>query len=234
MKRQARRLASDIAEQGDPITAKFWAKQLSKQYAQGLAEIYKMGYDEVHKDLVKKIIKYLGEDMDIKTVLEQQQYELYVDLDGVLVDFAELVARLVPGLVDGSKTPENKKLDRKMWQTVSWLAKRGEPFWGQMNPMPDAMTLWNYIKKYNPQILSATGMVGNPVPEKKAWVQKHLGNIKVNLVKRAVEKAQYAAPNRILIDDKMKAITPWREAGGIGIHHTSAANTIDQLKELGL
>jgi len=26
----------------------------------------------------------------------------------------------------------------------------------------------------------------------------------------------------------------WREKGGIGIHHTSAADTIKQLKELGL
>ena len=48
------------------------------------------------------------------------------------------------------------------------------------------------------------------------------------------DKHEYAAPNHILIDDRDKAILPWREAGGIGILHTSANDTIAQLKELGL
>lgn len=235
LKRQARRLANDIAAKGDPITAKFWAKHLSKMHAEGLAEIYGMGYDEVHKQLVKKILKYLGENMNIATVLEQEQkYEIFCDLDGVLVDFVKLAAELIPGWHTEEHPNRDKKKDRELWKTVSWMAKNGKPFWGQMDPMPDAMQLWNYIKKYNPQILSAGGTVGNPEPEKRAWVQSHLGNPKVNIVQRAVDKAQFAGPNRILIDDKMKAINPWVEAGGIGVHHTSATNTIKQLKELGL
>jgi hypothetical protein len=47
-------------------------------------------------------------------------------------------------------------------------------------------------------------------------------------------KAAYAKPNHILIDDREKSIQPWREAGGIGILHTSAADTISQLQKLGL
>jgi len=35
-----------------------------------------------------------------------------------------------------------------------------------------------------------------------------------------------------LIDDRQKNIDAWVEAGGIGIVHTSAANTIEQLKAL--
>ena len=48
------------------------------------------------------------------------------------------------------------------------------------------------------------------------------------------EKYQYAAPNHILIDDRLVSIEPWVNAGGIGILHTSAVDTIEQLKELGL
>jgi hypothetical protein len=44
----------------------------------------------------------------------------------------------------------------------------------------------------------------------------------------------FAGPERILIDDMEQTIREWNNAGGIGIHHTSASNTISQLKKLGL
>ena len=47
-------------------------------------------------------------------------------------------------------------------------------------------------------------------------------------------KKNYANANSILIDDMQKNIDQWRAAGGIGILHTSAASTIEQLKKLGL
>ena len=36
----------------------------------------------------------------------------------------------------------------------------------------------------------------------------------------------------ILIDDRMHSIGPWRSAGGIGILHTSASQSIGELKTL--
>ena len=48
------------------------------------------------------------------------------------------------------------------------------------------------------------------------------------------DKHKYAAPNHILIDDRMKAIGPWRKAGGIGILHKDTKDTIAKLKLLGL
>ena len=38
----------------------------------------------------------------------------------------------------------------------------------------------------------------------------------------------------ILIDDRKSNIEEWRANGGIGILHTSATDTISQLKKLGL
>ena len=46
------------------------------------------------------------------------------------------------------------------------------------------------------------------------------------------QKAAFAIEGAVLIDDREKNINAWVEAGGIGILHTSAANTIDQLKAL--
>ena len=51
---------------------------------------------------------------------------------------------------------------------------------------------------------------------------------KANFAKDGVD----GRPN-ILIDDHMKNIKAFRDKGGIGIHHTSAAKTIAMLKKIG-
>jgi hypothetical protein len=48
------------------------------------------------------------------------------------------------------------------------------------------------------------------------------------------QKQIFAAEGKILIDDMEQTIREWKNAGGIGILHTSAANTIKELKKLGL
>ena len=82
----------------------------------------------------------------------------------------------------------------------------GVGFWVGMPWMEDGKTYWDYIKKYKPILLSS----------------------------RSKDKQNYSGENKILIDDRPSNITEWRSQGGIGILHTSAANTIAQLKELGI
>jgi 5'(3')-deoxyribonucleotidase len=160
-----------------------------------------------------------------------QRYKIFVDLDGGVVDFDAEMERI------GFKRAEvegNSKAKGRFWHEVGRKAHRGEPFWGVMKPMADADVLWSYVKRYNPEILSATGHVGNATEEKHAWVKQHLGEVPTHLVRKSSDKAQFAAPTHILIDDRAKSIEPWVAAGGIGILHTSAADTIRQLKELGI
>lgn len=231
IKRQAQYLAGDVAKY-DQYTRKFWAKHLSKHVADAIARLHKRPPNEVRTTLVKKIMKMLGEEMKVNEVVEQApQYKIFVDLDGVLVDFDKEMAKIgFPRDV----LERDKQAKRKFWQTIGWMAKNGKPFWGTMDPMPDANQLWTYVKKYNPEILSATGHVGNATSEKHDWVKRHLGNVKVHLVQKSSDKSQFAAPNHILIDDRQKSIEPFLAAGGIGILHKSAADTISQLKELGI
>ena len=47
-------------------------------------------------------------------------------------------------------------------------------------------------------------------------------------------KSNYAKENAILIDDFASNIKRWEAAGGIGILHKNANDTIQQLKQLGL
>lgn len=174
---------------------------------------------------------------------DEMQYTLYVDLDGVLADFEKGVTKAIRETMDPNFVYDEKKFqtDPKfrdfMWKTVAEYQKQhGFILWRNLDTMPDAYQLWDYVKKYNPQILSATGPARyHAAEQKRGWVTEHFGsNIRINTTESAALKASYADQTRILIDDKMKAISPWVAAGGIGILHTSAANTIKQLKDLGL
>lgn len=165
-----------------------------------------------------------------------EPYKLFVDLDGVLVDFYNHAQQLFPHI--DIKAARERNPEKKMfWKAVKQHIDSGEPFWGGMPPMPDAMVLWNHVKQFHPTILTATGYTAKDVSarEKQEWVRQHLGpNVPIILVEEAKHKSEYAAPNHILIDDQNKAIGPWVEKGGVGILHTSAAHTIEELKKLGL
>ena len=174
-------------------------------------------------------------DETLKEFEDMKEYKLYVDMDGVLFDFVAGVSKLVPGY-DDKKYEKDKEYRSRMWKAVKDDADNGGELWFNLPLMKDAMELWNYIKKYNPEILSATGTTDPSTgKQKKRSIAKHFGKgVKVNLVEKAEKKQKFAAPKHILIDDKTRATKPFEAAGGIGIVHTSAANTIKQLKKLGL
>lgn len=162
-------------------------------------------------------------------------YILYIDMDGVLADFEKKVKE-IDQTYNRDDYLANSKGRKSMWDAITQYQKDGGELWYELDMMPDAMVLWNYVKKYpNTEILTATG---NPMyhadEQKLRWVKEKIGNVKVNFARKSADKAQYAEPNYILIDDAEKSIGPWTAAGGIGILHTTAADTISKLKELGL
>jgi len=171
------------------------------------------------------------------------QYTIFCDIDGVLANFKQAIEKACrdihhPEFVyEEDKYHTDPKYRNLMWKCISEYQKKyGYVLWLHLDLMPDAHELWNYIKPYNPQILTAAGQPRNHAMEqKRIWVTQHFGsNVKVNIVETAAEKRKFAGPNRILIDDSKKAIDPWDAAGGIGILHTNAANTIRHLKTYGL
>jgi len=176
-----------------------------------------------------KIDALLKEDED------QSEYKIYCDMDGVLADFVKGMYKLIQNY-DDTKYLQDPRYRNIMWQAVADYSKNGGKLWAELDLMPDAMVLWNYISKYdNTEILTASGDPKYGAPDqKREWVKRYFNGVKVNIVRKSSDKAQYAAPNHILIDDMSKSIDPWVAAGGIGILHRSAADTISKLKELGL
>ncbi len=163
---------------------------------------------------------------DLLKEVEEQNYTIYCDLDGVLVDFDKGYEDLT-----GMTTKEaNAKGLEVFWEPI---AKAGAAFWIKLKWMPDGKELWNYIKQYNPSLLSAPSREESSRIGKRVWVKRNLPGVKLILA-NASDKQNYSGENQILIDDRDKNIDQWRSKGGIGILHTSTANTIKQLKKLGL
>ena len=157
---------------------------------------------------------------------EDQKYKIYVDMDGVLVDFDGGYEKLT-----GMTTREaDEKGPEFFWKPIS---KAGAKWWITLNWMPDGKQLWDYVKKYNPELLSAPSREEASKMGKRIWVKRELPGAKL-ILRSADKKQEFASPTSILIDDREKNIEQWEAAGGIGILHTDASSTIKKLKELGL
>ena len=166
-----------------------------------------------------------------KEIMEQEeipQYKIYCDMDGVLCDFNkrfEEFGKMLP------KEYESKYGTKQFWKLID--DEIGVRFWVGMPWMPDGRELWNFIKPFNPSLLSAPSRNNESRLGKRLWVRNHIPGTKLILANR-VNKQQYSTKNSILIDDMPRTIEEWDSGGGIGILHTSAASTIEQLKQLGL
>lgn len=158
-------------------------------------------------------------------------YTLYVDLDGVMADLDRFVEQLT-----GQHLSNDDEKDAEIWDVLNARKEEGLPTFSVLHKMKDADTLWSYIQQYEPNILTATGRdFEYGKREKTKWVERNLtGYNEIIVVQRSRDKAAYAAPRHILIDDRMQSIGPWRRAGGIGILHKNAEDTCNQLKLLGL
>lgn len=167
----------------------------------------------------------------LKTNLEEEltpEYKIYSDMDGVITDFDSQFEKLSDGISPSEYEKKNGK--ETFWKLIR---DKGVGFWVGMPWMSDGLEYWNYIEQYNPTLLSAPSKDKSSRLGKHLWVKNNIPGTKLVLA-YAQDKQKYAAPNHILIDDRLSNIEQWRSQGGIGILHTSAANTIQQLKELGL
>jgi len=152
-------------------------------------------------------------------------YKIYCDMDGVLVDFERGYEELTGIDLRG----EFQKGD-DFWDPIS---EKGVGFWAGLKWMPDGQELWDYLKPYKPDLLSAPSREQSSRIGKHVWVKHKIPGTKL-ILRYAKQKQELATPESILIDDRQVNIDQWEAAGGIGILHTSTANTIQQLQKLGL
>lgn len=151
---------------------------------------------------------------------------IFVDMDGVLADFVRGVEgpKYLNGPLVSEQTYDSRKLE---------LSNKG--LFKDLPIMPGKRKLINYIKEsgIDWEILTASGTLNRTVvaQDKIYWIRKHVDpRITVTATIKGEDKAVFARPNHILIDDRKSNIKAWTEAGGVGILHRSAEDTINQLE----
>lgn len=155
--------------------------------------------------------------------------DIALDLDGVFADFYSAIISLMgPDWTSLSKN--------EFWKVLG----QQECFFKKIQPLPYARELFDVFKDTDHFILTAlplpTGNFVNARDHKVEWVRTHLSDtVRVETVVGGKNKGpMFAKPDRLLIDDTLRNIEIWEAHGGIGIHHTSFENTIEQLKEFGI
>jgi hypothetical protein len=149
-------------------------------------------------------------------------------MDEVLVDLRDHLRILYGGL--GLTNAVKKATDKDFPNLFAHLP------W-----MQDGKILWSYLHEAGAEtrILSARTNTWQPtaVGDKHLWIRKNLKPppVETHIVQRH-EKQNYARAYghaNILIDDWDLNINEWNAAGGIGILHRSAEETIEALVEIG-
>ena len=207
---------------------------------------------------------------------KEPEFQIYCDMDGVLVDFVNAAVNTVNEDIVDMSIPSHKetggittigrvrraleeegrsfitkddieiKGKTKVQKAAnSYMYRRVEndfDWWVKLEWMPDGRELWDYIRVFNPYILTAPMKQEGSKEGKRAWVKKNLqlpnGNQpeKVILNSKKYLYANVGPTMNILIDDMTKNTVPWNEAtkdtDSVAILHTSAKDTIRQLEGL--
>jgi len=169
---------------------------------------------------------------------------VYCDMDGVLADFQRGFQKAYPQV---SASEMNDFILSHGWSAIG----REHPNLFQTLPkLPDADQLMTKLLRLRDTdqitlfILTAIPSelrVKDAANHKREWMRRHYPTIPMSnvLVVRRSEKQEYAmsstlsgASPAILIDDFAKNIREWEQAGGLGILHTSAKQTLDTLDHM--
>lgn len=139
-------------------------------------------------------------------------YKLYIDMDGVLCNFDERFEHFSGMLPDEY---EEKFGTKRFWHFID--EEIGIKFWNGMKWCPQGQLLWEFVKPYDPILLTSPSRNKVSVEGKLEWIDSHIPGTPV-IFRQAKQKHLIAGPGCILVDDREDTIERVNEAGGIGIH----------------
>ncbi len=154
--------------------------------------------------------------------------KLFLDCDGVLADFDKLFIECT-GM--HPRVYESTYGDKSFWKVCE---DHGDFFYA-LNPMPDAFQLFDAVSHLNPTILTGASNNTWAVDQKTRWAAKYFPGTEI-IVTRSKTKRDHmhADKHNIIVDDWDKYKHLWEELGGTFIIHTSADDSINQLRKLGI
>jgi hypothetical protein len=147
--------------------------------------------------------------------------QLYLDCDGVLADF-DAGATSVLGLPP--REFQRRHGPRRFWKELA----AAPDFYFTLPLLPDATELFEAVRHLEPIILTGLPLGGWAAEQKVRWAAEHFPGTRI-ITTMARDKRDHAREGDVLVDDLLKHRHLWEEAGGVFVHHTSAATTIEEL-----
>ena len=151
--------------------------------------------------------------------------KIFIDMDGVLCDFATEAMALFGQQYDRRKWPIGHYCIAsavgvdvaEMWRRIN---ARGSLFWENLNAYPWAADLLKMVRDYDAEfsVASVPGPCGSSAAGKLRWLDKNTGEPPpFRRYFLGPEKHLLAGPGRVLIDDKTENCEQWVAAGGSAI-----------------
>jgi hypothetical protein len=156
--------------------------------------------------------------------------KLYLDMDGVLCNFEKRFTDLYGKDALGSR-------DRKNF-TTNWPNFIMDGNFESLEWFPGGKELLDFIQNetdWEVEILSSSGgekFHSEVAAQKVMWLCDKGIPYKANIVPGRKHKTAYATPETILIDDTEDIIVNFNAAGGLGILHKDANETLAKLRTL--
>ena len=150
---------------------------------------------------------------------------IYLDCDGVLADFdrgAEAILGLAPHAFERAHGAG------EFWRRLA----RAPDFFANLEPLPDAMELYEAVRHRRPVILTGLPRGNWAAAQKRRWAHRHFPGVPV-ITTMAALKREHCLPGDALVDDREKYRHLWEAEGGVFIHHKDAAGSIRELREKG-
>jgi len=151
--------------------------------------------------------------------------QIFLDCDGVLADFDRGAEKIL-----GSPP---HAFERRHGARLFWKRLAGaEGFFENLDPLPDAIELYEAVKHKHPVILTGMPHGTWAEPQKRRWAARHFPGVPV-ITTMAALKHEHRHPGDVLVDDRDKHRHLWEANGGVFIHHKSARTSIAELKVRG-
>lgn len=196
----------------------------------------------------------------LKEANEKFPYQIYCDMDGVLVDFGSATSKILNDLINNPEEhQDNKKLYKAILRAKEEIGEEeitskhfsfGSPhkeiinlmfralasnkdYWVEMDWLEGGKELWDFIEPYKPIILTA------PIKStsasklgKEEWCANHLGKeVEVIVDEEKWKYAKREGKTGLLIDDRKKNVRLFRDAGGKAILYTDLKSAEDEIKQ---
>ena len=148
--------------------------------------------------------------------------QLFLDCDGVLADF-DKGATAILGMPP-------KAFEKRHGLGRFWAKLASAPdFYFSLPLLPGATELSDAVKHLDPIILTGLPRGNWAADQKMRWAEKHFPGVRM-ITCMARDKRNHAKEGDVLVDDNSKFRHLWEQAGGIFVHHKSAAQSIEELR----